>query len=76
MFEENGVEWTGMTENSRLEALAVVVVKACSVRLYSYSRLMNREPLIALSSHQRGGGVLISASAVPYRGIIEKKYHD
>ena len=35
---------------SRLDALAIG--KACCARLYSYSRMKKREPLIALGSHQ------------------------
>ena len=36
----------------RLETLAVG--KACCARIYSYSRLKQREPLIAVGSHQGG----------------------
>ena len=56
---------------NRLESLAVG--KACYVRLYSNSKLKNREPWIALSSHQGwGGGGFISASAVTYCGTRHK----
>ena len=57
---------------SRPEALAVG--KACCARLYSYSRLKKREPLIALGSNQ--GGFLISASAVPHCGANAKDEED
>ena len=68
-FGGNGVEWTRKAEMSRLEALAVD--KACYARLYSNSRLKHREPLLALGSHQGGGGVVfISASAVLHCGEV------
>ena len=38
--------------------------------ILTYYMLRTRESLIALGSHQtRGGGVLISSSAVPHRGV-------
>ena len=53
---------------SRLEALAVG--KACSARLYSYSRLKKRDPLIALGSHQGGNNLCIRST--PLRGERQK----
>ena len=56
---ENEVEFTGRANISGHRALAVG--KACYSMLYSYSRRNKNEPLIALGSYKRGGGVLISA---------------
>ena len=56
----------------RLEALAVG--KACPARLYSYSRLKKREPLIALGSHQ---GVLnFCIHSTPLRFLEQRSYLD
>ena len=63
-----------MANISMLEALAVG--KACHARIYSYFRFKKRELLIALGSHRGvgwGGGVSISASAVPHCGADTKK---
>ena len=42
--------------------------EAQHAKLYS-DRLRQRDPFIALGSHQTGGGDFISASAVPHRGV-------
>jgi hypothetical protein len=52
-FGENEVEWAGNAEISRLQALAVG--KAYYTRLYSYSRFIKGDTLIALDSLPPGG---------------------
>ena len=56
------VAWLWRGPGSRQSMLSIYA------RLYSYSKFKKRKPLIALGSHQEGGGGLISASAVPHSG--------
>ena len=56
---------------------ALVVGKACHVRLYSYSRFKKTEPLIALDSHRcvwggGGGGLNFCVCSTPLRVSYEE----